>query len=119
MIIRDKSFYRTFFGFFLVLVFQNIIRFAVNLTDNVMLGSYSEAALAGATAVNHLQFVLQQAIMGIGNGLVILGTQYWGQNRPEPPPLVDRHVVRRCFRCDPLPCHLALSASADAALHLR
>ena len=84
MIIRDKSFYRTFFGFFLVLVFQNIIRFAVNLTDNVMLGSYSEAALAGATTVNHLQFVLQQAIMGIGNGLVILGTQYWGQNRPEP-----------------------------------
>lgn len=84
MIIRDKKFYRTFFYFFLVLVFQNIIRFAVNLTDNIMLGSYQEASLAGATAVNHLQFVLQQAVMGIGNGLVILGTQYWGQNRTRP-----------------------------------
>ena len=84
MIIRDKTFYRTFFSFFLVLVFQNIIRFAVNLTDNIMLGSYQESSLAGATAVNHLQFVLQQAVMGIGSGLVILGTQYWGQNRTRP-----------------------------------
>ena len=29
MIIRDKSFYRTFFGFFLILVFQNIISDAI------------------------------------------------------------------------------------------
>lgn len=84
MILRDKTFYKTFFYFFVILVFQNIIRFAVNLTDNIMLGSYHESALAGATAVNHLQFVLQQAVMGIGNGLVILGTQYWGQKRTRP-----------------------------------
>lgn len=52
----------------------------VNLIDNIMLGGYSETALSGVAAVNQIQFILQQVIMGVGDGLVVLASQYWGQN---------------------------------------
>lgn len=81
---RDKSFYRSFTAIFWPLVFQNIINLAVNVADNIMLGAYSEAALAGASSVNQLQFILQCLVGGVGGGLTVLGSQYWGQKRIQP-----------------------------------
>ena len=46
-----------------------------------MLGSYSETALAGVAAVNQIQFVYQQIILALGDGLVIFCSQYWGKRR--------------------------------------
>lgn len=46
-----------------------------------MLGSYSETALAGVAAVNQIQFVYQQIILALGDGLVIFSSQYWGKRR--------------------------------------
>lgn len=80
---RDKEFYRQFFSLYFVLVLHNIIVLGVNLADNIMIGSYSETALAGVAAVNQIQFVFMQIIMGCGDALVVLGSQYWGQNRTE------------------------------------
>ncbi len=79
--VRDKKFYQQFFKICIVLVLQNVLTLSVNLADNVMLGNYNEAALAGATAVNQIQFVYQQLLLGIGDTLVILGSQYWGKNQ--------------------------------------
>lgn len=84
MLTRDKDFYRQFFQLLCMLVLQNVVVLSVNLLDNLMLGAYSETALAGAAAVNQLQFILQQIVMGIGDGIVVLGSQYWGQGRTEP-----------------------------------
>lgn len=81
---REKKFYSTFFTLFWPLVLQNVINLAVNLADNIMLGAYSQTALSGATAVNQLQFILQNIVGGVGAGLTVLGTQYWGQKRIEP-----------------------------------
>lgn len=82
-ITRDKSFYQTFFRLFIVIVLQNIIVLGVNLADNIMIGAYSETALSGVAAVNQLQFIFQQLVMGIGDALVVLGSQYWGQRRTD------------------------------------
>ncbi len=79
--IRDKEFYKQFLKICIVLVLQNVLTLSVNLADNVMLGNYSEAALSGATAVNQIQFVYQQLIMGVGDALVIFGSQYWGKGQ--------------------------------------
>ncbi len=76
---KEKEFYKQFFKICIVLVMQNVLTLSVNLADNIMLGSYSEAALSGATAVNQIQFVYQQLIMGVGDALVIFGSQYWGK----------------------------------------
>ena len=80
---KDKSFYKQFFSLYWVLVLHNIIILGVNLADNIMIGSYSETALAGVAGVNQIQFIFQQIIVGCGEGLVVLGSQYWGQGRTE------------------------------------
>lgn len=67
----------------MALVLQNVITLSVNLTDNVMLGAYSETALSGAAAVNQIQFVFQQLLNGLGDGVVIFCSQYWGKKQTE------------------------------------
>ena len=81
---RDKHFYRTFFPLLVVVVLQQLAALMVNMVDNIMLGRYTELALSGATLVNQLQFILQQIAAGIGMGIVVLSSQYWGQKRTEP-----------------------------------
>jgi len=78
---KDKSFYKQFFSMYWVLVLHNVIALGVNLADNIMIGSYNETSLAGVAAVNQIQFVFQQIIMGSGDALVVVGSQYWGQKR--------------------------------------
>ena len=82
--IKDKTFYKTFFSMMFVLVLQQVITLSVNLADNIMLGAYSETSLAGVAAVNQIQFIYQQVMTAIGEGIVILGTQYYGKKQLEP-----------------------------------
>lgn len=78
------SFYKRFFTIYIALVLQNVITLSVNLADNMMLGAYSELALSGVAAVNQIQFVYQQILMALGDGLVIFCSQYWGKKETEP-----------------------------------
>lgn len=82
--IREKKFYRSFFSMVVVLILQNVVTISVNLADNIMLGAYSEPALAGVAAVNQIQFVYQQILLGIGEAVVILGSQYFGKGQKDP-----------------------------------
>ncbi|MBR2737402.1 MAG: MATE family efflux transporter [Lachnospiraceae bacterium] len=81
---RNRSFYRALFTMLITLALQNLIAYSVNMTDNIMLGSYSQPALSGAAAVNQIFFIVQQLALGIGDGLVILAAQYWGEGRVSP-----------------------------------
>lgn len=80
----DRAFYGKFFAVYAALVLQNVVTLSVNLADNIMLGSYSEVSLSGAAAVNQIQFVFQQLIMALGDGMVILCSQYWGKRQTDP-----------------------------------
>ena len=81
---QQKGFYKNFFNIYVALVLQNVITISVNLADNVMLGAYSETALSGAAAVNQIQFVYQQLLLALGDGLVIFCSQYWGKKQTGP-----------------------------------
>ncbi len=81
---RDKDFYRMFLSLLIVICLQQLAALMVNMVDNIMLGTYTELALSGATLVNQIQFILQQIAAGIGMGIVVLASQYWGQKRIEP-----------------------------------
>ncbi len=83
-LLRDPGFYREFFSVWAVLVLYNIITLGVNLADNVMVSAYSESAMAGVSAVNQVQFLLQQLMLGAGDAIVVLGSQYWGQKKANP-----------------------------------
>ncbi len=79
--VKEKQFYTSFFAMLFVLVLQNVITLSVNLADNMMLGAYTEISLAGVAAVNQVQFIYQQLLTASGEGVVILGTQYFGKGQ--------------------------------------
>ncbi|MDO4942969.1 MAG: MATE family efflux transporter [Lachnospiraceae bacterium] len=81
---KKQSFYKNFFSIYIALVLQNVITLSVNLADNIMLGAYSETSLAGVAAVNQIQFIYQQILGALGDGLVIFGSQYWGRMQIKP-----------------------------------
>ena len=81
---KDPTFYRTLFPLLITVALQNIVAYSVNMADNIMLGSYSQNALSGAATVNQIFFMVQQITLGIGEGFVVLGAQYWGQGRMQP-----------------------------------
>ena len=67
-----------------VIAMQNLITFAVNLADNVMIGGYSQTALSGVAIVNQIQFLLQMLMLGTGSAIGVLSAQYWGKKELEP-----------------------------------
>lgn len=81
---KKDDLYKRFFAMFWLLVLQNVVTISVNLADNMMLGAYSEAALSGVASVNQLQFVFQQILNALGDGVVMFGSQYWGKKETAP-----------------------------------
>mgnify|MGYP004514112301 CR=1 FL=1 len=77
--VREKSFYKTFFAISLSIALQNIIVYSVNMADNVMLGTYNEISLAAVALANQIQFVLQMLVIGIGSGVMVISSRYWGR----------------------------------------
>ena len=67
-----------------VIALQNLITFAVNLADNVMIGGYSQTAMSGVAIVNQVQFLLQMLMLGTGGAIAVLGSQYWGKKELMP-----------------------------------
>lgn len=63
---KEKGFYKNFFSIYIALVLQNVVTLSVNLADNIMLGSYSETALAGAARVMEYSSRLQRMFVGLG-----------------------------------------------------
>lgn len=84
LFVKDKPFYKAYFSMTAVIALQNLITFAVNLADNIMIGGYSQDALSGVSMVNQIQFLLQMFVGGVGSGMVVLGAQYWGKKQVEP-----------------------------------
>lgn len=81
---EKKYFYSTFFKLFATVAMQSLIVFSVNLADSIMLGSYSETAMSGVSLANQIQFLLQCTVNGVCNGLVVIGSQYWGKKQTDP-----------------------------------
>ncbi len=76
---HDRGFYKRLAVLMVTLALQNLIAYSVNMADNIMLGGYSQTTLSGASTVNQIFFMIQQLALGIGDSLVILGSQYWGK----------------------------------------
>jgi len=83
MFTRDKEFYKLFVRLCIALMVEQAVVLSVNLADNVMIGNYSEIALSGVAAVNQIQFVLQQFVYAVSNGIIVLSSQYWGQKNTD------------------------------------
>ena len=88
-LVKDKRFYQSFFAMTAALALQQLLSYSVNLADNIMLGAYDELAMSGSSLGSQIHYVLQLMINGIGSGIVILGSRWWGKGETEP--------IRRLF----------------------
>ncbi|WFR55446.1 MATE family efflux transporter [Anaerocolumna sp. AGMB13025] len=79
----DRAFYKGLFILAVPIALQNIITYAVGLTDNVMVGSLGELAISGVYLCNQIQIILQMLVSGIGTALIVLAAQYWGKKDKE------------------------------------
>ncbi len=82
-----------------IVALQNLVAYSVNMADNIMLGSYSQNALSGAATVNQIFFMVQQFALSIGNALVVLASQYWGQKRISPIRTLTGIALKLGFLC--------------------
>ncbi|GHV44436.1 MATE family efflux transporter [Clostridia bacterium] len=78
-LVRDKNFYKKLMILTVPIALQNIITFAVGLSDNIMVGSLGEVALSGVFVANQMQNILQMLVIGFGAAMMVLANQYWGR----------------------------------------
>ena len=75
---RDKGMYKAFFIMTLSIALQNLIVYGTNLADNVMIGKW-QTILSGIALVNQIQFLLQMAVNGVAEGMVVIASRSWGR----------------------------------------
>ena len=76
---RDRTFYKDLVLLAVPISLQNLVTFAVNFADNLMIGSLGDNAISGVYVGNQMQTVLQMFIGGIEGAILILAAQYWGK----------------------------------------
>ncbi len=76
---KDRSFYKNLVTLAIPISLQNLITFAVNFADNLMIGSLGDDAISGVYVGNQMQTVLQMFVAGIEGAILILAAQYWGK----------------------------------------
>ncbi len=76
---KDRSFYKTLITLAVPISLQNLITFAVNFADNLMIGSLGDNAISGVYVGNQMQSVVQMFVAGIEGAILILAAQYWGR----------------------------------------
>lgn len=79
MFTKDKSFYKNLIALAIPISLQNLITFAVNFADNLMVGTLGDSAISGVYMGNQLQTVVQMFIGGVSGAMLILSAQYWGR----------------------------------------
>lgn len=79
LLTRDKSFYRSLAALAIPISLQNLITFAVNFADNLMVSQLGDAAVSGVYMGNQIQTFLQLMLTGVVQTTGILAAQYWGK----------------------------------------
>ena len=108
---RDKAFYTALVTLAIPVVLQNLVAFAVNFTDNLMVSSLGDGAVSGVYVGNQLHMLIQIFANGVGGVVLVLAAQYWGR--------ADARSIRRITAIG-VQCSVALGlwpwrSSASAA----
>lgn len=69
----------------LPIALQNLVSYALQLIDTIMVGQLDEIAISAVTAAGQPYFIFSISVFGIASGTAVLCSQYWGRG--------DRHTV--------------------------
>jgi len=79
LFVREKQFYKSLLFIALPAALQQLISFAVNMMDTVMVGSLGEEALGAVSQGNQISVFMMVFIKGISAGTAVMISQYWGK----------------------------------------
>ena len=74
-----RSVYRAMFSLAIPISLQNLITFAVNFADNLMVGTLRDTAISAVYMGTQVQTFLSMMINGLSAAMLILIAQYWGK----------------------------------------
>lgn len=77
--LKNRDFYRRTVHILIPVMLQQLITVGINFCDNIMVGSFGEAQIAGAALANQFYNIFQFVCMGLGSGAVVLSSQFWGR----------------------------------------
>lgn len=79
--IKDKNFYRNLIAISVPIALQNLISFAVNMMDTIMLGRADNTGvfLSASSLANQPFFILSVVCFGFSSAACMLSAQYWGK----------------------------------------
>ena len=75
----DRSFYKSMLSISLPIATQNLITFAISVSDTMMLGKLGEVSLSSSAIGNNVFFILAVIIFGVGSASSVMGAQYYGK----------------------------------------
>ena len=75
----DRSFYKSMLSISLPIATQNLITFAISVSDTMMLGKLGEVSLSSSAIGNNVFFILAVIIFGVGSTSSVMGAQYYGK----------------------------------------
>ena len=73
LLTRDRSFYISLFALAVPVALQNLITFAVNFADNLMVSSLGDSAVSGVYMGNQIQTFLQMFSGGVEGAIKSCG----------------------------------------------
>lgn len=94
---KDKDFLRLLAVIALPIAAQNLITFAIQMMDTIMLGAVGQTQLTAASLANQPFFVFTILTFGLASGASVLNAQYWGKGQVEPIRLVTALVLKVAF----------------------
>lgn len=96
-LLKDREFLRLVAVIALPIAAQNLITFAIQMMDTVMLGAVGQTQLTAASLANQPFFVFTILTFGLASGASVLNAQYWGKGQVEPIRLVTALVIKVAF----------------------
>ena len=81
--LKNPVFYRRTIRILIPVLLQQLITVGINFFDNIMVGSFGEDQIAGASLANQFYAIFQFVCMGLGSGAIVLSSQFWGAGERE------------------------------------
>jgi len=78
-VVKDKQFYKTLLLIAIPVALQNLLSFAVNMLDTVMVGSLGDVTLSATSLANQVSTYMMMIVRGLGGGAAMMISQYWGK----------------------------------------
>lgn len=78
-IIRDRRFYRKLLILAVPIILQGMLNVGVNIMDTLMLSQLDESQISASSLAGSYMHLFNIMCMGVGFGVSVMGSQFWGE----------------------------------------